>query len=258
MIDTHAHVLPAVDDGPRSLEDALALAREASARGVRIITATPHARADHPRVRVEEIAGRCAFLEDQCRESGITLGVAPGAEVDLMWAAEADEKQLRLASLGQAGVYVLIETPYGPLPPAFEDRLFDYVTVHDMRVVLAHPERSPAFQKDPKRLAALVNRGVLVQVTAPSMLSRRRSRSRKLAMRLISEELAHVIASDAHGPGAPRPPALDQAVQVAAGVNPRRAEWMVTAAPAALLRGEPLPPPPAEHRALGRRLLGRF
>jgi protein-tyrosine phosphatase len=240
------------------LEEALAMAREASARGVTTITATPHARADYPRVRVEEIAGRCAFLQDQCRAGGIPVWIAPGAEVDLMWASEANQAQLRLASLGQAGAYVLVETPYGALPPAFEDRLFGHITVHGMGVVLAHPERSPTFQKDPKRLAALVKRGVLVQVTAASMLTERRSRSRKLAMSLIREELAHVIASDAHGPGAPRPPVLDQAVRMAAGVAPRRAEWMANAAPEALLLGEPLPPPPADARSRGRRLLNRF
>ncbi|MDO9066454.1 MAG: CpsB/CapC family capsule biosynthesis tyrosine phosphatase, partial [Chloroflexota bacterium] len=42
MIDLHAHILPAVDDGPVNLGEALAMARAAAADGVRTIVATPH------------------------------------------------------------------------------------------------------------------------------------------------------------------------------------------------------------------------
>ena len=80
------------------------------------------------------------------------------------------------------------------------------LSAHDYRVLLAHPERNQTFQRDHRRLAALVERGTLLQVTASALASTRRgSRSRRLAHDLVREGLAHVIASDAHGAHVPRP-----------------------------------------------------
>jgi protein-tyrosine phosphatase len=42
VIDLHAHILPGVDDGPRSLEEALTMARLAVADGITTMVATPH------------------------------------------------------------------------------------------------------------------------------------------------------------------------------------------------------------------------
>src|SRR3954452_17321957 len=114
----------------------------------------------------------------------------------------------------------------------------------DIRVLLAHPERNPTFQQDPGRLKDLVARGVLVQVTASSLVAASsKSRSQRLAQALVKEQVAHVIASDSHGAHISRAPlsaGVDAINQLAAG----RGEWMATHAPRAILDGEPLPPPP--------------
>jgi protein-tyrosine phosphatase len=147
---------------------------------------------------------------------------------------------------------MLVETPYGELPERFEDLLFN-LTVRGYRILLAHPERSPTFQRDHRRLGALVERGTLLQLTALSLAeSGRRSRSRRLALDLVRHGLAHVIASDMHGPHLARP-GLRAGVEAAARVDPQRARWMVTDAPAAILAGDPLPRPPAERIGPRRR-----
>jgi protein-tyrosine phosphatase len=48
VIDLHSHILPGIDDGARSLDDALGIARAAVADGITTIAATPHVRADYP------------------------------------------------------------------------------------------------------------------------------------------------------------------------------------------------------------------
>ena len=48
MIDLHSHILPGLDDGARTLEDAVDIARAAAADGIRTIAATPHVRDDYP------------------------------------------------------------------------------------------------------------------------------------------------------------------------------------------------------------------
>jgi protein-tyrosine phosphatase len=241
MIDLHCHVLPGIDDGPRDMEEALALCRAASADGIELIAATPHLRADHPRVRPEELAERCEELNAALRAEGLSLHVVPGGEVDLLWAQAASEEELRLVSLCQGGSCLLVETPYGQLGENFEDLLFR-VQVRGYRVLLAHPERNESFRHDPARLAALVRRGVLVQLTAPSLRPGAAARpARRFALRLARQGLAHVVASDAHRVGGPRPVGLRQAAQALDGARSGLARRMTRDVPSALLAGTPVP-----------------
>ena len=181
--------------------------------------------------------------------------VAAG-EVDLIWGVEADDQDLRSVSYAQRGEDLLVETPYGPLTSTFEDLLFSF-SLRGYRVLLAHPERNPTFQADPERLASVAARGVLLQVTAASLLRPKRSGSGRLARLLVQEGIAHVLSSDVHHPG-PRDRASlaagRAAVEELAGAD--RAAWMTEGAPGAVLAGEPLPPPPPvkpQKRGLFRR-----
>jgi protein-tyrosine phosphatase len=255
VIDLHCHILPGIDDGAGDEGAAVALAAEAAAAGVETIAATPHLRADHPGVRPLELAGRTAALQGALDRAGVRVRLVTAGEVDVWWAAGSDEQELRAASYGGAGHDVLAETPYGELPPQFEDLVFR-LRVKGYRVLLAHPERSPTFQRDPSRLRALLEQGCLVQVTAGALsATRRSSRSRRLALRLVREGAAHVIASDTHRAGGDRA-SLADAVEALSADAPLRARWMVTDVPAAILAGEPLPAPPAvqaRRRGLFRR-----
>jgi protein-tyrosine phosphatase len=245
VIDLHSHVLPGIDDGAADLEESLRIVRAAAGEGTTTLAATPHLRPDYPSVNVGDLAGAVALVNEQVPYD-VDVRVIPAAEVDLLWAQSAGDEDLRLASFDQRGSDLLVETPYGPLPENFEDLLFR-IAERGFRLLLAHPERSVAFQRDPARLRRIVERGALVQITLPSLTSPNpKSRTRALAFDLIREGLAHNIASDAHSPGPVRPPRLAAAVAAAAQVAPARAEWMVTDAPAAILAGESLPAPPVE------------
>ena len=244
MIDLHSHVLPGIDDGPPDLAGSIALARTAADGGTTVLAATPHLRSDHPGVRLGELAGRCRALAERLASEGVQVEVVPGGEVDLLWGLDASDRDLQLASYRQAGSDVLLETPYSDLLPNFAD-LVMAIADRGFRVLLAHPERNPTFQRRPERLKELVRRGVLVQVTAASLVRTDRSRSRSLAAALVEEGVAHVIASDAHRAGELRTPELAAGRDAADRLAPGRGEWMVTEAPAAVLAGEPLPQAPA-------------
>jgi protein-tyrosine phosphatase len=240
VIDLHLHILPGIDDGPESDAGSVALGAVLAAQGVRIAAATPHLRDDHPRVRVDELADRCAALNDTLLSSGVPLHVVPAAEVDILWARQASDDELRLASYEQHGRDVLIETPYGVLPDSFEE-LVDEIAARGYRILLAHPERNVTLQRDPERLARLVDRGLLLQVTASSLASTdRRSGSRRLALELVRTRMAHVIASDAHRADGARRPFMTAARDVADGVAPGLGRGLVAEAPASVLAGEPL------------------
>jgi protein-tyrosine phosphatase len=254
LIDLHCHILPGIDDGPPTVEDSVALGRVLADAGVSTVAATPHLREDHPGVVPAELAERCEALAGELAKTGVGLKVVPAGEVDLLWALEASPEQLRLASYGQRGADLLLETPYGPLPPHFKEHLLESSALAGYRILLAHPERSLTFQSEPDRLAELVLRGRLVQITTGSLAkSPRRSPSARLAHHLLREGLVHVIASDAHSAaGSPRAPEWN-AIETARALVGPRADWMVDAAPRAILDGRPLPPPPPADGGKARR-----
>lgn len=247
MIDLHAHLLPGIDDGPVDEAGALALAAEAAAAGVGTMVATPHLRHDFPHVRPEELAQRVAALRTRLADAGVALEVVSGGEVDALWAQDASDEVLRSVSYGARGSDLLVETPYGELPLVFEELLFR-IRVRGFRILLAHPERNPSFQREPARLARLVEGGVLLQLTADSLTARPRSPTFRLAHALIADGQAHVIASDMHDPRGRA--SLREAL---AATDGDRARWMVTEAPRAILDGDPLPPAPAGRRPRRRR-----
>lgn len=241
MIDLHSHVLPGVDDGVRDADEALALLASMARDGVRMVAATPHLRADHPRVDPDELAGQVAALQASADAAGIDIELFVGGEVDMAWAYRAGIDELRRVSFRQRGTDLLLEAPYGPLAPAFEG-VVALLHQRGYRVLLAHPERNPTFKVEPRRLSALVADGVLLQVGADSLTELpRRSRTRRLASALVAEGLAHVLASDSHGTGSGRHPSLSAAGAVAERLAPGSARRLLVDAPAAVLAGEALP-----------------
>ncbi|MEA2212422.1 MAG: protein-tyrosine phosphatase [Solirubrobacteraceae bacterium] len=248
FVDIHSHLLPGIDDGPRDLAGSLDMARAAAAAGTSVLAATPHLRADFPGVHVSEIAAQCEQIQAEINAAGIELRVVVGAETSLGWALEASDAELDLATYGQRGSDLLIETP--PDVSMLEQLLFQ-VRARGKRVTLAHPERSGAFKNNSEPLARLSEQGVLLQVNAQALLAPRRSTTRRLAEQLCRDGHAHVLASDGHRGREWRPVS-----ELAAGVEalsemvgPERALWMARDAPAAIVAGAELPAAPPLHGA---------
>jgi protein-tyrosine phosphatase len=242
------------------MDSSLAFARAAEQSGVSTIVATPHLRADFPDVHVGEIAERCQELREGLERESIAIELISGAEVSLVWALEASDDDLRLASLGQRGTDLLIETPFASV--AGLGALLYRIRTQGFRVTLAHPERNADFQSDPGKLTELVRQGLLLQVNASSLLgSGGNARLHRFAERLCREGLAHAIASDAHRATSWRPVTdLSSAAEAAAAlVGVDRARWLTCDAPAAIIAGIELPEAPiVRTRSLIRRTFRRW
>ncbi len=120
MIDLHSHLLPNVDDGARSLAEAIELARAAQADGVTAIAATPHVRDDF-RTSPATIEHGVATLRAELAAAGVAIDVLQGAEVDIDMLWEIDVADLRRLTLA-GGSYLLLETPYRGWPRASRAR----------------------------------------------------------------------------------------------------------------------------------------
>ena len=205
MIDLHCHILPGVDDGPKELEESLAMARLAAQDGIRTIVATPHlvphAFSEHP-----WIAESVARLNAACREAGLPLEILPGAEVPAV--PEVLEHLAALPRLGGGG-YVLLEPPLVGLPNYLEELVFG-LQLAGVKVVLAHPERTQLMRVKPEVFQKLAERGCLLQINADSLVSRAGWVTRRLTQKLLRDQPGVVLATDAHD-AVYRPPLLTRA-----------------------------------------------
>ena len=241
MIDLHCHVLPGVDDGPETLDDTLDLCRAAVAAGTRTVVATPHVSWDWPGNTSHVVREGVERVNAALRDAAIQLEVLPGAEVDMIRAADLPDEELVALRLG-GGPYLLIECPFSPAAGGIEP-LLTRLGERGHRIVLAHPERSPAFHGHFALLQSLVaEQGVLTSVTASSFNGRFGSTVERFARRMLADGLVHDIASDGHGAGMGRPPSIGP--ELADAGFGERAQWHAEAVPRAILDGTALPPAP--------------
>jgi protein-tyrosine phosphatase len=239
VIDLHSHILPGIDDGVATLEEARELARAAVAEGVTAIAATPHVRDDYP-TTVEEMEAGVAALRADFADQEIPLEVLHGGELDLEFLGGLSDEELRRFSLAQTGRYLLVEFPYRGWPLALETVVFD-LRVRGFEVVLAHPERNAEVQSRPERLQPLVEQGALAQVTAASLDGRFGRSVRRTASALVGSGLAQLVASDAHAPSVRAFGLLEARKTIQ---DQELASYLFDAVPAAVAVGDGPPPRP--------------
>jgi len=247
MIDLHSHVLPGIDDGTQSIEEACELARTAAAAGVTAMAATPHVRDDYP-TTAERMERGVAELRAALQEAEIPVDVLPGGEVDLARMSALSDDELRRFSLAGSGRYLLVEVPDGwsrALTAAAAS-----LGPLGLVPVFAHPERNRAVQERPERARGLLEEGGLVQVTTASLDGRVGRTAQRTAVRLLELGLVHLLASDAHAPGV-RAFGVKAALEQVGDES--LARFLTEEAPAAVAAGEPVPAPPARARRRRRR-----
>jgi protein-tyrosine phosphatase len=232
------------------------MARAAVSAGTRAIAATSHIDPGF-RVDVGALAEERAALAARLREEGIELEILQGGEIAPARLPELGDEELRALTLG-GGPTVLLECPFAAVGAAMEPMVAD-LRRRGFEVLLAHPERSPTFAGELRRLGRLISLGATGQVTAGSLNGRFGETVRRSAVKMLEAGLVHVIASDAHD-AVRRPPDLRIADDWLRGrygdeIDEQLA-WMTDAAPAALVAGEPLPdrPPPPQRRGALTRL----
>ena len=239
MIDIHCHILPGLDDGPESLDESLDLCRTAAADGVSCIVATPHYKPGTYVFTGPRIIESVNVLQAAVHSIGLDIRLLPGAEVTVSPEMSADLKRGGHLTLNQ-GRYFLAE--FSPLSvPAGWDTFLLSFQKEGLTPIIAHPERNAWFVHHPEALAAAVQGGVKLQLTAMSLTGEFGCVSRDFAIDLLQQNLVHVIASDGHSINS-RPPRLSEAVRLAADlVGRQRAEALVTTNPRAIIEGRPIP-----------------
>ena len=239
IIDIHCHLLPGLDDGAESMAESLAMCRQLAADGVVTVVATPHMAGPRPSPSADEVRGAVLELRTACRADGIDLEVLPGADVhltpDLFELLDAGE----LLTVADAGKYLLLELPMFAVPRI--EGLVDDLLAGGVTPILTHPERNPDLCRRPDRLAELVRRGCLVQLTAAALQDGFGTPARQMAWQFLGSGLVHVIASDAHSSVGSRSPRLrDAAGALTDTYGEAHARRLLLDNPLAIISGRPL------------------
>ena len=250
MFDLHAHILPGVDDGAKTMADAVEMARVAAAHGTRVVLATPHRRDVTENSSIPQVRGLLAEFNEELQRLDIELEVLIGMENHLDLELPEDVSAGRALPMNGSR-YALVELPFFGYPNYAEDVLFR-LQLQGVTPVLAHPERIEAFQRHPDLLAGFVERGMLSQITAGSIVGHFGGDVKRITSRLLRRGLVHIIASDTHFSEGRRSPKLPPGKEAAANiVGEERAQSMVLDTPKAVLdnRTVEVEPPQKEERS---------
>ena len=207
MIDIHLHILPGVDDGPETMQESLELARALVQEGVHTAIATPHYNDEFPRRSAMEIAERVNELQQELDEHNIALRLFSGHEALIKPGLVEDIQTGRLATLNGSR-YLLLELWSNSQLPETERAIFE-LRAFGITPILAHPERYRIFQEEQKRVVSLLQQGVLMQITASSLIGMQGRTAQHTAKMLLKRGQVHCVASDAHGLHR-RPPAINE------------------------------------------------
>ncbi|HJZ93147.1 MAG TPA: CpsB/CapC family capsule biosynthesis tyrosine phosphatase [Gemmataceae bacterium] len=203
MLDLHCHILPGVDDGPVSSDEALAVARLCVADGITHVIATPHCHRHIHLLRADILPHVERFRADLAAVQ-IPLTVLPGSEIQVTDSAEyRREFEAGLyCHLGDRPDFTLLEFSWDPaLYPPDAGGLVAWACDRGTVPIIAHPERYKVFQEDPERLGALAGAGAWFQVTVDSLLGDHGSKPRSFGEEIIRAYPEVVLATDAHRPG---------------------------------------------------------
>lgn len=243
-VDLHSHVLPGLDDGAASLAAAVEICESAVADGTTVLAATPHVRWDYP---TTVAAMEHALRAVETAIGSLPLELVPGGEIALEQ-LDAPLETLTGFGLGGNPEYLLVETPYFEWPRRLVPEL-GRLRAAGITPVLAHPERNPAVQADPRLVGHAIEAGALIQLTAASLDGRLGTTAARTATNLVRTRSAHLVASDAHAPDV-RMVGLSS-TEGAVGAD--LARWLTHDVPLAIVRGAPLPPRPGTRASFLRR-----
>ena len=240
MIDIHHHLLWGLDDGSSSVENSVDMARMAVADGITHVVCTPHSNGQYtydPMV----VEYKIDTLQRTLDSARIPLKLGRGCDFHMSYDniqnAKADPARFSINGLG----YLLVELPDYGLSHALTETFYQ-LRLAGMTPILTHPERNATLQSDQKRMADWMRAGLLIQVTAGSVVGRMGKSAHRMAHELLANRWVHFIATDAHNTTS-RPPKMREAYElIAEKYGPEYAHALCVGNPLAAFMGKEMLP----------------
>lgn len=197
IVDMHCHVLPGVDDGPETMEESMAVLREAVSQGISAMIVTPHFHPGRYRVdaaRIREVLGQ---TRRAIAAEGLKLRLIPGQEC-YYYSGLLGELEAGNALTMNGTRYVLVEfdedTLYSKIQLAMRE-----LTDGGYIPIIAHYERYQCLYRRVERLDELRAKGALLQLNFDRLLEKDRLFRPNLWRKLLKDGYVDFLGSDTHG-----------------------------------------------------------
>ncbi|MHC4326933.1 MAG: tyrosine-protein phosphatase [Planctomycetota bacterium] len=236
-IDIHCHCLPAVDDGPATKHEALALCQLLVDDGITTVIATPHQLGRfYGCNQAAEVRESVSMFNKELETHRIPLTVVPGGDVRL------DERicQLletdKILTLADGGRYILLELP-SEVFIDIEPLLVELARL-DVQVIISHPERNSVLIRKSGALLKWLSRSAHLQVTAASLLGEFGPMAQRAAWRFLSLGWASFVATDCHNSSSRRPRMKAVFKSISKKLGQATARWVCIENPLRVLKGQ--------------------
>ena len=215
MTDWHTHILPAMDDGSKDVDESLAMLKLSAKQGVTAVVLTPHF---YPQKESpgEFFWRRAASLE--ALEAAVFSESAGfflperilGAEVFYFsQLSKMPREDLNRLCVGGTKL-LMVEMPLENWEESVFNCLEELMYDRNLIPILAHIDRYYRFIKDVERLEHLTREGLIVQMNAGALLS---FTTRRNALKWILADRVQLLGSDCHNMNT-RKPNLGEAYKI--------------------------------------------
>ena len=190
-IDLHSHLLPAIDDGSKSLDESVEIINRFKNLGYEKLIITPHVMNERYNNSTELILKKYNELKDNI--DFMDLFVSAEYNMDEEFIKRVKNKDLLIID----DKYILFETSYYTKPIVFEEIIFDIQSL-GITPILAHPERYRYFWDDFNKYKKLKNLGILFQSNINSFGGYYGKIAKKAVKFLAKEGMIDFLGSDVH------------------------------------------------------------
>lgn len=192
-IDIHNHILPAIDDGAKTIQDTKILISHMKKINISGAIATPHTSSKYWNNTSQSIINAfCTVIESNADKSFLK-GYASEYMLDIALMDRLKKEKL----LCIMGSYVLIEFSLLNCPINLYEMLFQ-LKCRNYKIILAHPERYLYFHNDIEKFEKLKDFGVYFQLNLLSLTGYYGKNIQKTAEYLIEKDFYDFTGTDIH------------------------------------------------------------
>lgn len=196
-VDIHSHLIPGIDDGVKTMDDAIFILRQYEELGFKKVITSPHVVSDGYNNSTATILAGRDKVREAIKLNGINLEFDAVAEYYLDDSVYEKIEKKDLLTIGEKN-FVLVELSYLTKANNVSDLLYK-LQVAGYRVILAHPERYPYYyEKDLDSYTSLKDRSVYFQINLMSLSGKYGKGARAAAEKLIDENMVDFVGTDLH------------------------------------------------------------
>lgn len=239
MIDLHCHILPEMDDGATSYDEAVEMAKSAKKNKIGAVIATPHF-VDYDEIDefIMERNEKIVLLNKILGSLGVGISIGCGAEVylksDVFTAGDLNGLTVN------GSRYMLCEYSLKPFDIEKAVIYAEEICNRGYVPIIAHPERYISFWKNPEVVNELWDLGCRFQVNVACLAGRGGEQMQEFASNLILRGFVDFLGTDAHSVRGRDNRVLSKIDDFPKEIDERRIEYLTQIAPEKVVRNEEL------------------